>query len=97
MIRQLEPPEHLDSIDNADVSVGKVVEATKGEGREHPDQGDTNVGDCGAAAEKDGPDVVDDYGLDPPVRVEDGEGAEDGVGDGGRVQERKDHRRHLCS
>ena len=42
MIRQLEPPEHLDSIDNADVSVGKVVEATKGEGREHPDQAGMN-------------------------------------------------------
>ena len=46
---------------------------------------DANVGDCCAAAEKDGPDVVDDYGLDPPVRVEDGEGAEDCVRDRGRV------------
>ena len=35
---QLEPPEHLDGIDNADIGVGKVIEATKGEGREHPHQ-----------------------------------------------------------
>ena len=46
---------------------------------------DTNVGDCGAAAEKDGPDIVDHDGLDAPVRVEDGEGAEDCVRDRGRV------------
>lgn len=85
MNRQLEPPEHLDSIDDANVGVGKIVEATKGEGREDPHQGDANVGDCCAAAEKDGPDIVDHDGLDAPVRVEDGEGAEDCVGDRGRV------------
>ena len=46
---------------------------------------DANVGDCCAAAEKDGPDIVDHDGLDAPVRVEDGEGAEDCVRDRGRV------------
>ena len=56
---------------------------------------DANVGDCCAAAEEDGPDIVDHYGLDSPVRVEDGQGAQDGVGDGGRVEEWKDHCRHL--
>ena len=56
---------------------------------------DANVWDCCAAAKEDGPDVVDHDGLDAPVRVEDSQGAEDGVGDGGRVQERKDHCRHL--
>ena len=38
MIRLLQPPQHLDGVDDADVSVGKVVEATKGEGGENPDQ-----------------------------------------------------------
>ena len=38
MIWQLEPPEHLDSIDDANVGVGKIVKATKGEGREDPHQ-----------------------------------------------------------
>ena len=56
---------------------------------------DANVGDCCAAAKEDGPDIVDHYGLDSPVRVEDGQGAQDGVGDGGRVEEWKDHCRHL--
>ena len=38
MIWLLQPPQHLDGVDDADVSVGKVVEATKGEGGENPDQ-----------------------------------------------------------
>ena len=42
MIWQLEPPEHLDGIDDANVGVGKVIEATKGEGREHPHQAGMN-------------------------------------------------------
>ena len=56
---------------------------------------DANVGDCCAAAKEDGPDVVDNYGLNAPVRVKHGEGAENSVGDGSRVEEGKDHRRHL--
>ena len=35
---KLEPPEHLDGIDNADISVGKVIKASQGESREHPHQ-----------------------------------------------------------
>ena len=54
-----------------------------------------NVGDCCTAAKKDGPDVVDHDGLNAPVRVEDGQGAKDCIGDGGRVQERENHCRHL--
>ena len=54
-----------------------------------------NVGDCCTAAKKDGPDVVDHYGLNPPVGVEDSQGAKDCIGDGGRVQERENHCRHL--
>ena len=56
---------------------------------------DAKVGNCCAAAKKDRPDVVDHYGLDAPVRVEDGQGAQDGVSDGGCVEEWKDHCRHL--
>ena len=34
----LQLPEHLNSIDNPNISVGKVVQSPKGEGRQGPDQ-----------------------------------------------------------
>ena len=59
----LQLPEHLNSIDNPNISVGKIVQSPKCEGRQGPNQGDTKVGyDC-AAVEQAWPDVVDHDGL----------------------------------
>ena len=55
------------------------------------DSPDTQVGNEGAAAEEAGPDVVHHDGLDAPVAVEHGQGAEQGVGQGSGVQEGEDH------
>ena len=52
---------------------------------------DTQVGDEGAAPEEDGPDVVHHDGLDAPVGVEHGEGAEHGVSHRGGPEEGDDH------
>ena len=56
---------------------------------------DTQVGDEGAAAEEDWPDVVHHDGLDTPVGVEHGEGAEHGVCDRGGPEEGNNHGGHL--
>ena len=55
------------------------------------DSPDTQVGNEGAAAEETRPDVVHHDSLDPPVAVEHGQGAEQGVSQGSGVQEGEDH------
>ena len=56
---------------------------------------DTQVGDEGAAAKEDGPDVVHHDGLDAPVGVEHGQGAEQGVSHWGGPEKGDNHSGHL--
>merc|ERR1712226_28549 len=75
----LHAPEGLDGGDDTNVRVVKVVEAAKGEGGECPDQSLANVGDDLVATEEGRPNVVDDDGLNAPMRVENQKCSEDSI------------------
>ncbi len=53
----LQRPKHLDSVDDADVSVVEVVECAEGERRHDPDEPLTQVRDQGLTTEQYGPGV----------------------------------------
>jgi len=63
----LEPPEHLDGVDDAHVGVVEVVQRTQGEGRQRPNQTDTNVWYDRATVEQGRPNVINNDGLYAPV------------------------------
>jgi len=83
----LQSPQHFDGVYNTDVGVVEVVQRAQGKGRQRPNQTYCYVWNNCAAVEKGGPNIVHHNRLDAPVGVEDGEGAEERVCEGGRVQE----------
>jgi len=85
---KLQPPQHLDGVNDPHVGVAEVVEGAQGEGRQRPHQTNSDVGNDCTAVEKGRSDVVHYDCLHAPVGVKNGKGAEDRVREGRGVEER---------